>query len=71
MTKGRSSLSAPSSRSSHLSAGDPADWGRSITTEAQLSNWLSTNWFPNATPTQIKQILINYPQDVTKGVSWL
>lgn len=42
-----------------------------ITTEAQLSNWLSTVWFPRASPDEIAQILVNYPADVTQGVSIL
>lgn len=40
-----------------------------LRTDAQVSNWLKTNWFPNASDSQISTMMSLYPQDPTQGVS--
>ncbi|OAX36715.1 alpha/beta-hydrolase [Rhizopogon vinicolor AM-OR11-026] len=38
-----------------------------ITTDAQLTEYLQTYWFPTAPATTLQQLLVYYPQDPTQG----
>lgn len=40
-----------------------------ITTDAEVDDWLATIWFPQSTEEERQQILVDYPQDPTQGVS--
>lgn len=40
-----------------------------LTTTKDVADWLAGTWFPNATAADITQMLVEYPQDPSQGVS--